>query len=169
MGLIKNAIRRLKTKKKPAPVNYGRKINRIIWHCTATSQTATVQSILNYFKNVKKWRSPGYHYMVSPDGTVSMTHHPSKVSNGVRGYNSDSINCSYIGGKHTDDRTPQQKVAMAKLTRKLLRDVGDVPVVGHRDMSPDKNGDGIITSNEWVKRCPSFDVKQWLKDEGIKN
>jgi N-acetyl-anhydromuramyl-L-alanine amidase AmpD len=29
-------------------------------------------------------------------------------------------------------------------------------VVGHRDLSPDLNGDGKITPNEWVKLCPCF-------------
>ena len=31
--------------------------------------------------------------------------------------------------------------------------------IGHRDASPDKNGDGKITKNEWIKECPCFDAK----------
>jgi hypothetical protein len=34
-----------------------------------------------------------------------------------------------------------------------------VDVLGHRDASPDKNGDGVITKNEWVKSCPCFSVR----------
>ena len=31
-------------------------------------------------------------------------------------------------------------------------------VMGHREFSPDKNGDGEIEPQEWIKACPSFDV-----------
>jgi N-acetyl-anhydromuramyl-L-alanine amidase AmpD len=39
---------------------------------------------------------------------------------------------------------------------------GPLQVFGHRDLSPDKNGDGKIDSRDWVKACPSFDVRAWL-------
>ena len=32
-------------------------------------------------------------------------------------------------------------------------------VIGHRDASPDTNGDGKVTPNEWIKQCPCFDVR----------
>ncbi len=35
-------------------------------------------------------------------------------------------------------------------------------VCGHRDLSPDLNGDGAISQNEWCKTCPGFDVGTWL-------
>jgi N-acetylmuramoyl-L-alanine amidase len=35
-------------------------------------------------------------------------------------------------------------------------------IVGHRDLSPDLNHDGVIESREWIKQCPSFDVAAWL-------
>jgi len=31
-------------------------------------------------------------------------------------------------------------------------------VKGHRDFSPDKDGDGKITQREWIKECPCFDA-----------
>ncbi|GAF75520.1 unnamed protein product, partial [marine sediment metagenome] len=34
--------------------------------------------------------------------------------------------------------------------------------VGHRDLSVDLNGDGVISKNEWMKQCPCFDVKTQL-------
>jgi len=36
-------------------------------------------------------------------------------------------------------------------------------VLGHRDFSTDTNGNGIIDKWEWIKSCPSFDVRDWLK------
>jgi N-acetyl-anhydromuramyl-L-alanine amidase AmpD len=35
-------------------------------------------------------------------------------------------------------------------------------VLGHRDLSPDKDGDGVVEKHEWVKACPCFDVKTQL-------
>ena len=47
-----------------------RKIKYLAIHCTATPQTATIQSIRNYWKNVLKWKSVGYHYIIEPNGKV---------------------------------------------------------------------------------------------------
>ena len=33
-------------------------------------------------------------------------------------------------------------------------------VCGHRDLSPDLNGNGEIEPEEWVKQCPCFDVSK---------
>ena len=42
-------------------------------------------------------------------------------------------------------------------------------ILGHRDFSPDKNRNGIIEPSEWMKSCPSFSVKDWLKKIGYKS
>ena len=31
-------------------------------------------------------------------------------------------------------------------------------ILGHRDLSPDLNGNGLIEPNEYLKQCPCFDV-----------
>lgn len=36
-------------------------------------------------------------------------------------------------------------------------------VIGHRDTSPDLNGNGRIDPQEYIKACPCFDVKKWLE------
>ena len=36
-------------------------------------------------------------------------------------------------------------------------------MLGHRDTSPDLNGDGVIEPYEYVKVCPCFDVKEFLR------
>lgn len=35
-------------------------------------------------------------------------------------------------------------------------------ICGHRDLSPDKDGDGVVEPFEWLKTCPGFDVSAWL-------
>lgn len=151
------------------PKDFGRPIVRIVIHCTASSQDATVEGIQNYWKNTLKWKNPGYHYIIGVNGERHILQNLSKTTNGVKYYNSDSVHISYIGGQKGDDRTEAQKREMERLIREL-RDpsiLGPVPVVGHRDLSPDKNKDGKITSNEWIKLCPSFEVKDWLNEIGI--
>ncbi len=133
-----------------------RTINRIVLHCTATQQSATVKSILNYWKNVKKWRNPGYHYLIEPNGEVHELLPIERVSNGAREHNHDSIHIGYIGGvdfenNPIDNRTPYQKKSQIALIASLRLKFIALPVIGHRDL-PGVN-----------KACPCFDVKEWLK------
>ncbi|KAB4860890.1 N-acetylmuramoyl-L-alanine amidase, partial [Bacteroides thetaiotaomicron] len=37
-------------------------------------------------------------------------------------------------------------------------------VCGHRDLSPDRNGNGEIEPEEWMKACPCFDAEQEFKE-----
>lgn len=65
-------------------------------------------------------------------------------------------------GRPADTRTPEQKKAMRVLVEMLKREFPIVTVAGHRDFSPDLDGDGTIEPEEWVKECPCFDVKETL-------
>ena len=74
-----------------------RTINNIIIHCTATSQSAKVSSISNYWKNTLGWSNPGYHFIIEANGKVTKLLDINSVSNGVKGHNSDSINIPKSG------------------------------------------------------------------------
>ena len=133
-----------------------REIKYIAVHCTATPQTATVSSIQNYWKNVLKWKMPGYHFIIKPDGEVVQLLEIEKVSNGVKGFNSVSINISYIGGvdsqnKPIDNRTEAQKKALLDLLKKLKKQFPKAVIQGHRDFP------------EVKKACPSFNAKTEYK------
>lgn len=98
-----------------------RSIKRIFVHCTAGSQKQTIEDLKKEFKN-KGWKNPGYHYVVMPDGTIKQMLGEEKVSNGVQGYNSTSVNVAYVGGidsngKAVDNRTEPQKASLVKLLR----------------------------------------------------
>ncbi|WP_258931978.1 N-acetylmuramoyl-L-alanine amidase [Flavobacterium oreochromis] len=95
-------------------------------HCTATAQSATVENIKNYWREHLRWQKPGYHFIIMPNGTVVPLLPIEEVSNGVKGFNSVSINISYIGGvdgkgKPKDNRTEAQKVSLLKLLKDLKR------------------------------------------------
>ena len=141
-----------------------RNIRYIAVHCTASHQSQTIDGLKQEFKR-KGWVNPGYHYVVSPDGKITQLLDEDKVSNGVKGFNSVSINVAYIGGidvngKPTDNRTDAQKASLRSLLKMLHKKYPTAVIQGHRDFSPDLNKDGKITSNEWMKSCPCFNAKE---------
>jgi N-acetylmuramoyl-L-alanine amidase len=140
----------------------SRRITRIVIHCTATLPSATTQAILNGWRRLG-WTSNGYHWLIDRFGIAIRLQDDELVSNGVRGHNSTSIHLSYIGGmangKPTDTRTAEQKETLKMLVDEYLEKYPNAEVVGHRDLSPDLNNDGIIEPKEWVKSCPCFSVR----------
>lgn len=133
-----------------------REIKRIFIHCTAGNQKQTLKDLLNEFKK-RGWTNPGYHYTVFPDGKIEQLLDEDKVSNGVQGYNSTSINISYVGGidrqgRAVDNRTEAQKVALTELLTHLKNKYPNAHIMGHRDIwGKDKS--------KWKKMCPCFDAE----------
>ena len=126
-------------------------------HCTATSQKTSISAIQSYWKNNLGWKMPGYHFIIKPDGEVVPLLPIEQVSNGVAGFNSVTINISYIGGvdannKPVDNRTPAQKVTILKLLSDLKKKFPTAIIQGHRDFPNVK------------KACPSFDAKKEYKN-----
>lgn len=141
-----------------------RTIKYIAVHCTASHQSMTIEGLKQEFKR-KGWVNPGYHYVVSPDGKITQLLDEDKISNGVKGFNSVSINVAYIGGidindKPNDNRTDEQKASLRSLLKMLHKKYPTAVIQGHRDFSPDLNKDGKITPNEWMKACPCFNAKE---------
>lgn len=141
-----------------------RKITRIFVHCTASYQkTTTIKSLLNEFK-AKGWSEPGYHWVIDCDGNVHQLLDEEKVANGVKGYNAHSIHVAWIGGidkehpKGIDNRTEQQKMALYDWVAKLKMKYPDATIMGHRDISPDLNHNGIVDPWEYIKACPCFNA-----------
>lgn len=147
-----------------AGVQNTRKITHIFVHCAASAQSMTPQELLNFFYKVKRWSRPGYHYVVGADGTITNIWPESKYSNGVKNMNSHSINVAWIGGvtkEHPngiDNRTDRQKTALRHLMKELRGKYPTAKIMGHRDTSPDVNGNGIIDPWERIKACPCFDA-----------
>lgn len=53
---------------------------------------------------------------------------------------------------------PRQKEALHRLVHELLQRYPEAKVVGHRDLSPDTNYNGIVDPWERIKECPCFEV-----------
>lgn len=142
-----------------------RYINKIIVHCTAhrPTQNPTVDDIRRAHQ-ANGWRDIGYHYVVYRDGSVHPGRPVSQAGAHCYGHNNHSVGVAYVGGLDAhgvpaDTRTLEQIQALRKLIVKLIT-MYRCDVWGHRDMSDDKNGDGKITPEEFVKECPCFNAHE---------
>ena len=134
-----------------------RVIKYIVIHCTATSQDAKIESIINYWRQVLGWKNNGYHFIVDKNGNHTKITPLVQLANGVKNYNNYSIHISYIGGINSkgnpiDNRTIQQKDKLLYLCRELKRQFPNAIIKGHRDFPNVK------------KDCPSFDAKKEYED-----
>lgn len=147
----------------------------IVLHCTATifSQPHNIQSIRAMHK-ARGWSDIGYHYLIGLKGETWVGRKPlDSIGAQVSGFNSRTLGVSYVGGlrtsdaKPTDTRTPQQITSMVALCKKLLKIYPGAVILGHRDLSPDLDNDGIIEPFEYMKQCPCFDAGPWAKSVGL--
>lgn len=141
-----------------------RKINYIVVHCSATRQDHPFTVADLRAEHLRRgFRDIGYHYYIRRDGTVFKTRPIEQVGAHVKGYNKYSIGLCYEGGLDAsgnpkDTRTPEQRAALRLLVAQLLRRFHEARLCGHRDLSPDLNGDGVVEPEEWMKECPCFEV-----------
>lgn len=142
-----------------------RAINKIILHCSATraNQEYSFQQCRADHRR-RGWRDIGYHYYITRDGLLHIGRPLWQSGAHCKGNNRDSIGVCYEGGldekgKAADTRTPAQCDTMWKLLSSLHVRFPKAVILGHRDLSPDLDADGHISPEEWVKQCPSFDVR----------
>lgn len=145
-----------------------RRIRYIVVHCTASSQKRTYKDILKEFR-LKGWKNPGYHYIIERDGALYKVLDDAEVANGVKGYNQVSMHVAYIGGidgrgRPIDNRTAEQKAALRRVLSYLHGVYPQAVILGHRDLSPDLDGDGKVGPREWVKACPCFEARAEYED-----
>lgn len=129
-----------------------RKIDLIVIHCSATrADRDFTEEDLEVCHRRRGFNGVGYQ----------------RIGAHAKGHNLNSIGICYEGGldchgRPADTRTEWQIHSMNVLILTLLRDYPGCRICGHRDLSPDLNGNGEIEPEEWVKACPCFDVtKEW--------
>lgn len=141
-----------------------RTIKYIVVHCTASAPSKPVMDLMREW-NEKGWKHPGYHYVVTDDARVYYLLREELPANGVKGHNMHSVHVAYTGGLGSDGRpsdtlTPGQFWKLCDLLTELSVKYPDAKVCGHRDLSPDADGDGEVEPHEWLKLCPCFNVKE---------
>lgn len=145
----------------------------IVVHVTATQakQDIGIREVAQMHKQ-RGWSRPGYRYVIRRNAVVENDGDDGILSNHVSGFNSIALGISLVGGiapngKAENNLTDAQFVALEQLIRRLLKKYPNAKVCGHRDLSPDRDGDGVIEASEWLKECPCFDAIPWAKSKGL--
>lgn len=161
-------------------VPMSRLIDEIILHCSATKEGVNFTSdSVNAAHKARKFstyvdsktgktRYIGYHFHIRLDGTVEECRPINVRGCHAVNHNARSIGICYAGGldkadtngtKIKDTRTPAQKAAILSLCKRLIAEYPTIKrIIGHRDTSPDLNGNGVIEPFEYIKGCPCFDA-----------
>ena len=147
-----------------------RTITLIILHCSATRADRSYSFAQCRRDHLRRGcKDIGYHYYVTRDGHVHAGRPLYDIGAHCHGHNRHSIGICYEGGldvhgRPADTRTDAQRAALLRLLRRLRKDYPRAIILGHRDLSPDRNGDGRVTSDEWLKQCPCFDAAREYRD-----
>lgn len=169
-----------------------RLITAIVIHCSASpnGSATTVQDIdaMHKARGFKRDRQAtrnfnpdlphiGYHFFIPCGGRLFTGRGIEEIGAHVQGSNAHSIGICMNGLDKFDkfqweslhncvigltSRISGVQVTSPTHCKLILKDMG-ISLLGHRDYSPDLNGDGVITRNEWIKDCPNFDVREWAR------
>lgn len=155
-----------------------RKVNLIVVHCSASPETVnySFEQLIKDHK-ARGFETCGYHFYITKDGKRYTGRPLEKIGAhvGDLGLNKNSVGICYEGGldkdkNAKDTRTEAQKAELLNTILEVLRDIDKdqevalVKIKGHRDLSPDKNKNGIVEPNEWVKQCPCFNASTEYKN-----
>ena len=151
-----------------------RQVNQIVIHCTATpiDKGYSFDQLIKDHK-ARGFVTCGYHRYIKRNGTIYNGRHFDKIgAHAGKGFNAHSIGISYEGGiiaggspfkaSHAKDtRTEAQKASILLCIKEAMQYGNITSIVGHRDLSPDLDGDGIVEPHEWIKQCPCFDCSEY--------
>ena len=137
-----------------------REIKHIVIHCSASRNgDASVNAqVIDRWHRERGWHGIGYHYVIQVDGTLAKGRPLERIGAHVAGQNATSIGICMVG---TDRFSVEQWEMLRDLCHGLQAEFPRADILGHRDFSPDQDGDGVIEPWEWFKLCPGFDVAAW--------
>ncbi|PZR78572.1 MAG: hypothetical protein DI537_42040 [Stutzerimonas stutzeri] len=153
---------------------YRKKTTLGVVHVTATPPgwnkgVAGIRAI----HKAQGWSDIGYNEIINPDGRAEIGRGKLSIGAHVAGFNSISYGISLVGGIDRNGKPDFSTISAAQLATlekrmgELTRDFPDIRWCGHRDLSPDRNGNGIIEPFEHIKACPTFDVIPWAAARGL--
>ena len=146
------------------------KTNYIVIHCSATPpQKNVTAALIDSWHRARGWNGIGYHFLIRRDGLIENGRHPDEAGAHVKNFNMQSVGVCLAGGVNNEGRsednfTSEQWESLCHLVQTLTLMYPNAEVLGHRDLSPDLDGDGIILKHEWMKDCPCFEVRAWWEN-----
>jgi N-acetylmuramoyl-L-alanine amidase len=147
----------------------------IVVHCTATGDKDVSVDDIRKMHKAQGWSDIGYHWVIYRDGTIRQGRKPEdSVGSHVKGFNNKSLGISLVGGKEVSpgkwkaNFTEAQMKSLAELLAITQRKYPNAKILGHRDLSPDKDHDGVIEPHEFIKECPCFNAREFAIEHGLK-
>ncbi|ELR69164.1 N-acetylmuramoyl-L-alanine amidase [Fulvivirga imtechensis AK7] len=151
-----------------------KRLTYLVIHSTDTPQgrEVTAAEIRDWHTSPKPrgrgWKQVGYSDIIHLNGDVTnlvpydndQKVDPWEITNGVAGINSLSRHVVYSGGKDPggnfvlDTRTAEQRLSLANYVRQTIAQHPRIKVAGHNQFTK-------------AKKCPSFNVPQWLRAIGV--
>jgi N-acetylmuramoyl-L-alanine amidase len=149
------------------------KIKLIVVHCSATPRGADITAEdINQMHIDRGWTEIGYHFFIRRDGRLEIGRDLDEMGAHVKGFNTNSWGVCLAGGldrsgKAENNFTQAQFSTLRAILVVLKAMAPQAEILGHRDLSPDIDGDGEVEPWEWLKQCPCFDVRKWCEENNL--
>lgn len=158
------------------PTGAVRKFTDLInLHTSATRPKQTIDK--DWFRAVhikgNGWSVVGYNIIIWRDGSKWQNLADDVQGINVKGFNSRSVGICLVGGLNGDTGKPENNYTAAQMEtlyfecKRLHTKFPLARVTGHRTLSPDTSGDGIIQRGEYLKECPCFNAPSWAEYCGL--
>ena len=100
------------------------------------------------------WDDVGYHYVIKRDGTLEEGRDESMVGSHAKAVNGTSLGICLIGGSNKqgdweNNFTDEQFETLKDIVIKLKDKYNINKIIGHYEVDD-------------IKKCPSFDVQEWV-------
>lgn len=145
------------------------KTSAIVVHCSATKASVNWRAADLRASHLKRGFSDiGYGLVICRDGLIEPGRPLTAVGAHVQGRNHDTLGVCLVGGLDEEGKpacnfTKAQWRSLIVARQFLMAMYPQATWCGHRDLSPDQDGDGRVERHEWLKDCPCFDVGEWVR------
>lgn len=145
----------------------------MVAHTTATLFGQDIGAAeVDRMHKAKGWSGTGYAAVIRLNGKEEIGRGYDAIGAHVEGFNSVSFGVAYVGGLGPDRKpantlNPAQEETLHRIFEREAKRYPKAGVCGHRDLSPDRDGDGVIEPAEWLKACPCFDAIPWAISRGL--
>ena len=136
------------------------KTDTIVIHCTQTPPDMDIgaEEINKWHKN-RGFDTIGYHFVITRSGAIEKGRDISREGAHASRVNGTSIGIALVGGADKDmewenNFNEVQFVKLKELIEELQSKYMKLKIIGHYEVDDHK-------------KCPSFDVPEWLKENGL--
>lgn len=141
----------------------------LVIHCSASSlKYPLTNGRLREMHQARGFRDIGYNEWIDRNAVLHVGRGADEIGAHVKGYNSLAYGIMLEGCRDTFDATLEMMHTLHLRLHELQRhQYPDAKICGHRDLSPDADGDGIVEPHEHIKACPRFDAIPWAEKRSL--